>query len=210
MGLSMASDLAGHFDDWADTYDDDVRSESGAFPFGGYDAVLAAIVEEVRAVDARRVLELGIGTGNLAARVVAAVPGVEVWGVDFSEGMLARARQKVPDLRLIRAELDRALPRLALPPFGAVVSSYVLHELPDERKVALIEHVLGERLVPGACWRSATSPSPTRRTERRSDARLEGGGTRANATSSPTRCSRGLGRGASPPPTVRCRSAQAS
>jgi SAM-dependent methyltransferase len=81
--------------------------------------------------------------------VVAAVPGVEVWGVDFSEGMLARARQKVPDLRLIRAERDRALPRLALPPFGAVVSSYVLHELLDERKVALIEHVLGERLVPG-------------------------------------------------------------
>lgn len=138
-----------HFDAWAATYDADVRADPEAFPFAGYDAVLAAMTEVVRALGARRVLELGIGTGNLAARVAAAVPGVELWGVDFSAGMLARAGEKLPGARLVRAEIDGDPSGWDLPAFGAVVSSSAPHEIPDDRKVGLVERLFRERLTPG-------------------------------------------------------------
>ncbi|MDP9366606.1 MAG: class I SAM-dependent methyltransferase [Chloroflexota bacterium] len=141
--------MEGHFDRWAASYDADVRADPKGFPFAGYDAVLDALAETVRAAGARRVLELGIGTGNLAARVFAAVPGVELWGVDFSAGMLARAGVKVPRARLVRGEIED-LVALSLPPtVDAVVAAYVLHELPDDRKLALIEGLLRERVAPG-------------------------------------------------------------
>jgi putative AdoMet-dependent methyltransferase len=137
------------FDGWAASYDADVRAAPEAYPFAGYDAVLDGLVALVRDAGAGRVLELGIGTGTLAARIAAAIPGVALWGVDFSAGMLSRARARVPGAHLLRADLDRDLPGLALPRVDAVVASYVLHELPDERKVVLIEHLFDRRLAPG-------------------------------------------------------------
>lgn len=142
--------MEAHFDAWAATYDADVRADPEAFPFAGYDGVLDAMTEVVRASGARRVLDLGIGTGNLAARVVAAaVPGAELWGVDFSAAMLARAGEKVPGARLVRAEIDGDLSGWEPPAFGAVVASYVLHEIPDDRKLWLLERLFRERLEPG-------------------------------------------------------------
>lgn len=44
-----------------------------------------------------RVLELGCGTGALARRVLAAEPTARVWGIDKSEGMIAAARERIPD-----------------------------------------------------------------------------------------------------------------
>jgi len=139
------------FDAWAERYEVDVRavSEAEAFLFAGYDAVLAGLVALVWEAGARRVLELGIGTGALTARIAAAIPVVALWGVDFSGETLARARARVPGAHLRQADLDRDLPGLALPRVDAVVASYVPHELPDARKAALIGHLVDERLAPG-------------------------------------------------------------
>lgn len=137
-----------HFDEWAITYDDDLRTGMDQFPFAGYDTVLDALVALVQRSDATRVLDLGIGTGTLAHRLVEASPHIEVWGVDFSAEMLERAKRKVPAAHLIHADLDQDLPGLSLPCFDVVVSSYVLHELPDERKCAIINHLLEHRLEP--------------------------------------------------------------
>lgn len=137
------------FDAWASTYDMDVRVEPDAFPFAGYDAVLDDLVGLVRGAGGARVLELGIGTGALAARIAAAIPGVELWGVDFSPAMLARARAKLPDAHLLEADIDHDFPGLALPPVDTVVAAYVLHELPDDRQLAIVEHLLDDRLPPG-------------------------------------------------------------
>src|SRR3954463_14156191 len=47
-----------------------------------------------------RVLDVATGTGDLAIALARRVsPGGEVIGSDFSEGMLARAREKAPSLR---------------------------------------------------------------------------------------------------------------
>jgi demethylmenaquinone methyltransferase / 2-methoxy-6-polyprenyl-1,4-benzoquinol methylase len=58
----------------------------------------AADLADVRPGD--RVLDVATGTGDLAIELAKRVqPGGEVVGSDFSEGMLARAREKAPAIR---------------------------------------------------------------------------------------------------------------
>jgi demethylmenaquinone methyltransferase/2-methoxy-6-polyprenyl-1,4-benzoquinol methylase len=58
----------------------------------------AADLADVRAGD--RVLDVATGTGDLAIELAKRVmPGGEVIGSDFSDGMLERARQKAPGIR---------------------------------------------------------------------------------------------------------------
>lgn len=139
-----------HFDDWAPTYDEDLQKQGKRFPFIGYDIVIASIVDLIprRPI---RVLDLGVGTGNLAVQIVAHNPRVEVWAIDSSRRMLERAQQKLPGAHLIQADLRTELLGLDLPRFGSIVSAYVFHELPDEHKVDLIEHLLQHRLEPSGC-----------------------------------------------------------
>jgi ubiquinone/menaquinone biosynthesis C-methylase UbiE len=89
------------FDRWAKNYDTSVTD--GAFPFAGYEAILDEVVRLAEVRPAMRVLELGIGTGNLAGRFLQ--KGCPVWGIDFSEEMLARARAKYPQIALVQADL---------------------------------------------------------------------------------------------------------
>ena len=96
------------FDDWAKHYDSAVGSAASGFPFDGYEQVLDAAVESADAGPDLRVLDLGIGTGNLAARFVR--QGCDVWGLDFSAEMLARVRAKWPQVHLIQASLQASLP----------------------------------------------------------------------------------------------------
>ena len=60
------------FDTWATRYDTAVAAGGDDFPFAGYDEVLATAVRAAGARPSLRVLELGIGTGNLAERFIAA------------------------------------------------------------------------------------------------------------------------------------------
>ena len=90
------------FDDWAGHYERSVRSTS-SFPFDGYEQVLDEIVRLAAVQSHMSVLDLGIGTGNLAKRFVAL--GCAVCGMDFSPKMLAEARVKLPQVRLIEVDL---------------------------------------------------------------------------------------------------------
>jgi putative AdoMet-dependent methyltransferase len=133
------------FDAWAPTYDDDVAEGEG-FPFEGYERTLAEVVRVVRDAGGGRVLELGVGTGRLTERLVAA--GCEVWGIDLSGAMLERARARVPAARLHRADLFGVWPdELAGLEFDAIVSSYVFHEFLDTVKVDVLRGLAGRRLA---------------------------------------------------------------
>jgi len=68
------------FDAWADDYDSAVLSADHPFPFAGYQAVLDEIVNQSQVQPAMTVLDLGTGTGNLAAQFLA--QGCQVWGMD--------------------------------------------------------------------------------------------------------------------------------
>jgi ubiquinone/menaquinone biosynthesis C-methylase UbiE len=65
------SDRVQLFDDWADNYD--VAVTDGEFPFDGYEQVLDEVARLADVKPQMRILDLGIGTGNLAARFIRVV-----------------------------------------------------------------------------------------------------------------------------------------
>jgi tRNA (cmo5U34)-methyltransferase len=99
------------------------------------------------------VLELGTGTGETATRILAAHPAARWTGIDSSEPMLDRARERLPhaDLRLQR--LEDPLPE---GPFDLVVSVLAVHHLDASAKRDLFHRiaarsdrfVLGDVVVP--------------------------------------------------------------
>jgi SAM-dependent methyltransferase len=100
----------------------------------------------------RRVLDLGTGDGVLLALVRSAWPDVEAVGIDFSPTMLEAARARFADddaVSIVGHDLDAQLPDLGS--FDAVVSSFAIHHLVDERKRALYGEVFA-RLVPGGTF----------------------------------------------------------
>ncbi|NLI77607.1 MAG: class I SAM-dependent methyltransferase [Candidatus Riflebacteria bacterium] len=109
------------YDRWAELYDDEDNpliklEERHLPPLLGPAAGLA-------------VADLGCGTGRWSVRL--ARDGARVTGVDFSEGMLAKARQKAEglDLRLVAHDLATPLP-LPGQAFDLVLSCLAMEHLP--------------------------------------------------------------------------------
>jgi len=93
------------FDNLADRYDKIVKSDSTLYE--RYDDVLDTVVVIANVSQGKRVLDIGTGTGNLALRCLAR--GAEVVGLDPSEKMLAKAKEKAgevqKEIEKIRAEI---------------------------------------------------------------------------------------------------------
>jgi putative AdoMet-dependent methyltransferase len=146
----MTDPLQSQFDRWAAEYDADVAaSASGGhgFPFAGYDRVLTRVVELAAVAPGMSVLELGPGTGNLTAQLVAR--GAAVWALDFSAEMLARARARVPAATFAQAHLLGDYPPDFHRSFDCVASTYTFHELPLPDKLALLRRLFADHLRPG-------------------------------------------------------------
>jgi putative AdoMet-dependent methyltransferase len=133
------------FDPWAKTYDDDVREQS-VFPFDGYARVLETVVNLAEPRAGMSVLDIGTGTGNLA--LMFAERGCDLWCTDFSEAMLAKAREKLPQARFVlsdlRADWSPELDRR----FDRIVSAYVFHHLELDAKVRVCKELVTQRLTP--------------------------------------------------------------
>ncbi|MGB4804841.1 MAG: class I SAM-dependent methyltransferase [Anaerolineae bacterium] len=131
------------FERWAARYDQSVRTDQGIF--ASYDDVLDAVVRAAVVKPGMRVLELGIGTGNLAQCFVAL--GCEVWGMDFSPAMLAIVREKVPQVTLIQMDLTADWPEALQQRFDRIVANFVLHELDLATKISLLQRLATHHLV---------------------------------------------------------------
>jgi tRNA (cmo5U34)-methyltransferase len=99
-------------------------------------------------VPAGTILELGIGTGETAKRVLAAHPDARLTAIDSSEKMLERARRVVPQVDLRLARLEDPLPD---GPFDLVVSALAVHHLDGPGKQDLFRRVAGV-LAPGGTF----------------------------------------------------------
>lgn len=135
------------FDSWASNYDNWIEIGSDSFPFRGYDDVLNRIVELTECTRGSRILDVGIGTGNLALRFVEF--DCEIWGIDYSSRMLEEAKKKVPDAQLFHVDVESEWPSDIMIGFDSIVSAYTLHHLTLERKVTVVKRMADELLREG-------------------------------------------------------------
>lgn len=94
--------------------------------------------ETVAAIPAapKRVLELGVGTGETARRLLAAYPDAQILGLDSSPDMVFHAREEGIDVQLAR--MEDPLPD---GPWDLVISVLSVHHLPAEGKRDLFRRV---------------------------------------------------------------------
>ena len=119
-------------------WDPDTYLAEMAAEIPGYEELQGAVVAATADVRAKRVLELGTGTGETALRVLAEHPEASWVGIDASEPMLARARERLPDADLRLARLEDELPP---GPFDLVVSALAVHHLDGAGKRDLFSRV---------------------------------------------------------------------
>jgi tRNA (cmo5U34)-methyltransferase len=108
-----------------------------------YERLQDEVARATEGVAARRVLELGTGTGVTSRRVLERHPQAQLTGVDSSEHMLAVAELPGADLRL--QDLRDALPD---GPFDLVFSALAVHHLDGPGKADLFARIAAA-LAPG-------------------------------------------------------------
>lgn len=139
-------ELAAQFDQWAETYDEELAIPQDTFPFAGYFRILASILDQAQVVPGMNVLDLGVGTGNLARLFVDA--GCQVTGLDFSPIMLDKTRGKLPGIELFQADLTSATwPGQIGRRYHRIVSNYTFHEFPLKTKVAILSRLARDHLL---------------------------------------------------------------
>jgi tRNA threonylcarbamoyl adenosine modification protein (Sua5/YciO/YrdC/YwlC family) len=130
----LRSALGAQFHFRPGTYLEMMRSE-----VPGYDLLQDQLVA-ASGTSARRILELGTGTGETAARLLDRHPAARLVGIDESAGMLEAARQAVPPERaeLRVGRLEDPLPE---GPFDLVASALCVHHLDGPGKADLFQRI---------------------------------------------------------------------
>jgi len=128
-----------------DSYLHEIRAE-----IPRYDELQERAAEATLGLRIHNALELGVGTGETARRLLALHRSAMLVGVDGSEAMLSAARATLPaervDLRL--ACLEDPLPAGV---FDLVMSVLAVHHLPADGKTALFSRIAAA-LAPGGCF----------------------------------------------------------
>jgi tRNA (cmo5U34)-methyltransferase len=107
----------------------------------GYDELQRQVARATESVEARRVLDLGVGTGETARGVLGLHPDARLVGIDVSAEMLERARAELPAERveaLRTAGLAEPLPE---GPFELVISALAVHHLEGPGKADLFRRI---------------------------------------------------------------------
>lgn len=127
------------FDLWADGYDRSVLlcEDDGSYPFAGYKEVLGMVYQIVREQGGMRILDVGFGTGILTQKLYQ--DGYCIYGLDFSDRMLAIAKEKMPDATLLKHDFSTGYPAaLETVKFDCILSTYAFHHLDTGQKMRLI------------------------------------------------------------------------
>lgn len=134
----------------AETYDSERRRLVPCF--GEFYSCAADLVARC-CPSAPRILDLGAGTGILAAAIVDRVPLARLTLLDISAEMLACAATRLAgwEPEILVRPLTAPLPE---GPFDAVVSALAIHHLSDEDKRSLYLRIL-DRLLPGGVFINA-------------------------------------------------------
>jgi ubiquinone/menaquinone biosynthesis C-methylase UbiE len=113
------------------------------WPSGGSRRLRQRLVDALDVRAGHRVLDLGCGTGQVTARLVAA--GADVVAVDALPDMLAGARRRAPGATLIQGNVIEAD---VGGPYDRVVLSFLLHNFDADGRARLLRRA-GAALAPG-------------------------------------------------------------
>ncbi len=127
------------FNLWANGYDISVKQseKSNNYPFAGYKDVLNYIYNIVKRSEAKKILDIGFGTGILTNKLYD--DRYKIHGIDFSKEMIRIAKKKMPDADLIEWDFTNGLPHSYKDEkFDFIISTYAIHHLTDEQKVEFL------------------------------------------------------------------------
>jgi trans-aconitate methyltransferase len=120
----------------------------GGVPYAADQLHMMLRVLAARGAPVRNIIDLGCGSGVLARSIVTQYPNAQVTLIDFSEPMLAAARElwtnHSPAPHFIAADLANAAWSAHIEkygPFDAIVSGYAIHHLTDGRKRKLYAEI---------------------------------------------------------------------
>src|SRR5688572_8231974 len=133
-------ELERSYDRLAETYSQRIADELAHKPFDR--ELLDRFADLSR--DLGPVLDLGCGPGHVASYLTS--QGLDVIGVDLSNGMVAEARRRYPGLQFEQGsmlDLQRFRGR------GGIVALYSIIHIPAENQTAMFRH-WRDVLVPGA------------------------------------------------------------
>lgn len=116
-----------------------VASDAAAYErtMGRWSRRLAKLFIDFAAIGvARKVLDVGCGTGSLTFALRDALSQASITGVDFGQAYIDFARSKASDPRVIFEQGDATAMRYADQEFDAVLSLLVLNFVPDAERAA--------------------------------------------------------------------------
>jgi ubiquinone/menaquinone biosynthesis C-methylase UbiE len=129
------ADSRRQFDRWSRRYNRDLLQRFF------FEPAHCMILNELRASD-RRILDIGCGTGRLAATILRQFPAMQVWGLELSDGMLSQCRYleefNCGRLHLVQGDSER-IP-FASNFFDVVACTHCFHHFPHQERVVVEMH----------------------------------------------------------------------
>lgn len=131
------------FDLWSDNYDKQVEisDEENVYPFAGYKKVLGTVYKKIRKQNPKDILDIGFGTAILTKKLYD--DGYNIYGIDFSNEMIKKAKQKMPNAELLQFDFTGGLPKeFEQKQFDVILSTYAIHHIDDDAKKSYILKLL--------------------------------------------------------------------
>lgn len=129
------------FDKWAKNYDKSIRNaeKKNDWLYKGYSSILYSVRDKIKEYlipnKNTLILDIGTGTGNLL--LILQNEGYQVIGVEPSQKMRERLREKIPTVSVITGDF-LSLPTTINASIDGIVSSYAWHHLPYIKKIKSI------------------------------------------------------------------------
>lgn len=130
------------FDKWASSYDESVSKteNENRYPFTAYTEVMEEVNRQLTALSGVEILDMGIGTGKNTYELYK--KGYSITGVDFSSEMLKLAKEKMPDIKLIKHDFKDKLPKeITENKYNAILFTYSIHHLDDDERTGLLNNL---------------------------------------------------------------------